>query len=181
RLFTNTGDLILRADWEPFLTETRAMWEKVGVHHEVLGLDEVRYRWPQIAADGVTVALHEPGAGVARARVACLTVAEAFRRKGGEIVIARAEPGERSGGRLGDLALSSGGRLAARTFVFACGPWLPKVLPDAMADRIRTPLGHVYYYATPPGDDRFTHPNLPSYNVPGVTGWPCLGFDNRGF
>jgi glycine/D-amino acid oxidase-like deaminating enzyme len=50
-----------------------------------------------------------------------------------------------------------------------------------MASRIRTPLGYVHYFGTPPGDDRFTAPNLPSYNFPGVTGWPALEPDNRGF
>ena len=37
------------------------------------------------------------------------------------------------------------------------------------------------YFRTPPGDNRFGYPNLPSYNFPGVTGWPALGPDNRGF
>ena len=50
-----------------------------------------------------------------------------------------------------------------------------------MRDRIRTPLGYVHYFGTPPGDDRFTFPNLPSYNFPGCTGWPALPADNRGF
>jgi mono/diheme cytochrome c family protein len=50
-----------------------------------------------------------------------------------------------------------------------------------MGARIRTPLGHVHYFGTPPGNDRFTFPNLPSYNFPGVTGWPALPADNRGF
>jgi mono/diheme cytochrome c family protein len=42
-------------------------------------------------------------------------------------------------------------------------------------------MGHVHYFGTPPGNDRFTFPNLPSYNFPGVTGWPALPPDNRGF
>ena len=50
-----------------------------------------------------------------------------------------------------------------------------------MASRIRTPLGHVHYFGTPPGDDRFTFPNMPSWNFPGVTGWAALPPDNRGF
>ena len=37
------------------------------------------------------------------------------------------------------------------------------------------------YFATPVNDHRFTFPNLPSYNFPGVTGWPALPVDNRGF
>lgn len=181
RLFANTGDLILRSGWEPFLTDTKRTWEKVGVTHEVLDHDEIRYRYPQINAEGITVALYEPDAGVGRARMAGLTVAEAFRRVGGQIVVAHAALGRRSADRLDDVVLTPGRRLAAQTFVFACGPWLPKVLPDVMGDRLRTPLGHVFYYGTPPGDRRFTHPNLPSYNFPGVTGWPCLDQDYRGF
>ena len=31
------------------------------------------------------------------------------------------------------------------------------------------------------GDSRFTYPNLPSYNFPGVTGWAMLPTDSRGF
>jgi glycine/D-amino acid oxidase-like deaminating enzyme len=71
--------------------------------------------------------------------------------------------------------------LSAGTFVFALGPWFPKAFPEVMASRIRTPLGHVHYFGTPPGNDRFTFPNIPSFNFPGVTGWPALPPDNRGF
>lgn len=181
RLYTNTGDLILREDWEPFLTETRQTWEKVGVRHEVLTHDEIRYRYPQINSEGIGVALYEPDAGVGRARMACLAVAEAFRRQGGEIVVARAALGKRQKGRLEEIVLTPGKMLGAKTFVFALGPWFPQLFPELLGDRLRTPLGHVYYYATPPGDNRFTHPNLPSYNFPGVTGWPALDHDNRGF
>jgi sarcosine oxidase len=55
------------------------------------------------------------------------------------------------------------------------------VFPDVLKDRMRTPLGHVFYYGTPSGDERFTHPNLPSFNFTGITGWPALAVDNRGF
>lgn len=42
-------------------------------------------------------------------------------------------------------------------------------------------MGHVVYFGTPPGDNRFNFPNVPSYGVPGCTGWPALPPDNRGF
>jgi len=79
------------------------------------------------------------------------------------------------------LPLDTGEILSADQYIFACGPWLPKVLPDVMTDRLRTPLGRVVYFGTPVGDERFIYPNLPSFNFPGVTGWPALGVDNRGF
>ena len=181
RLFFDTGDLILRASWDNLATTSRAAWDRLGVPYDVLTMDEVRYRWPQIRLDGFEVALYERNAGVVRARRACEAVAEVFRRQGGQVIMARAEPGERSGQRLADITLTPGRRLSAGAFVFACGPWLPKVLPEAMTNRLRTPLGHVFYFATPPGDGQFVYPGLPSWNVPGVTGWPGLPPDNRGF
>ncbi len=180
-LYFTTGDLILRPTWDPWLTDTRASWDTLGVRYEVLGMDEVLYRYPQINPVGMAIAVLEPNAGVVRARRACEAVAEVFRGEGGRLVTARVEPGRRDADRLRDVTLSTGDSLSAGAFVFACGPWLPKVLPEAMANRLRTPLGHVYYFGTPPGDERFVHPNFPSWNVPGVTGGPGLPVDNRGF
>jgi sarcosine oxidase len=181
RHFFTTGDLIMRPEWDAFTEQSRATWDHVGVRYEVLGGDEVRYRYPQIASDEIGLALFEPDAGVARSRRCCESNAEIVRRMGGELKIAHAVPGRRGANRLDDVVLDGSERLAADAFVFACGVWLPKVLPDAMAGKMRGPLGHVYYIGTPPGDARFTFPNLPSWNVGGTTGWPALGRENRGF
>jgi len=180
-LFFTTGDVILREDWEPFLENTSKTWKKVGVRHEVLEPEEVRYRWPQIDVDEVGVALYEYDAGVARARRICEILASEFEEMGGRIRIARAAPGRRFGGRLVDVELEPGGRLEANRFIFALGPWFGKVFPEVMGNRIRTPLGYTFYYGIPAGENRFRHPNMPSYNVPGVTGWPALTVDSRGF
>ena len=50
-----------------------------------------------------------------------------------------------------------------------------------MGRRLRNPVGHVFYFAVPPGDRRFSFPHMPSFGVPGCTGWPALPPDNRGF
>lgn len=180
QIYFTTGDLIMRSDWEPFLTQTRAWWEKNGIPHETLTVDEVRKRWPVFGVDDIKAVLFEPGAGVVRARRATQLVAEVFQREGGRIVIGRVvppTPGEFDGHR---VRLTNGDSLAADAIVFAVGPWLAKTFP-LMQNRMRTPLGTVVYFATPPGDDRFTHPNLPSWNFPGTTGWAALPVDNRGF
>jgi glycine/D-amino acid oxidase-like deaminating enzyme len=143
-------------------------------------VDEVRKRWPQFAIDDITAVLYEPNAGVVRARRATESVAEVFRHEGGRIVIARVippEPGEFDGHT---VRLTNGDTIAADTFVFAVGPWLAKTFL-LMQNRMRTPLGTVLYFGTPPGDQRFTYPNLPSWNFPGTTGWAALPVDNRGF
>jgi glycine/D-amino acid oxidase-like deaminating enzyme len=181
RVFHTTGDLIFRKDWEPYLKDTRANWDKVGIKYEVLQPNDVRSRYPVIGLDEIGVVLYEPGAGVVRSRRACETVAEAFKRNGGEVVTARALPSLASGGRLQDISLSTGETLKAGSFVFACGPWLGKLFPEFLRTRLRTPMGNVYYYGTPVGDSRFVAPNLPSFNFPGITGWPSLPNDARGF
>ena len=181
RLFFRTGDLILREAANRYLTETRAHWDALGTPYEVLGPDEVAYRWPWIRFDGLGVALHEPGAGVVRARRAIESAARVFEDEGGAVRVDRAALGDRSGRRLANLRLASGDTLSADTVVLACGPWFPKVLPELMGRRIRTSVGHVFYFAVPAGDRRFSYPFMPSYGVPGCTGWPALPPDHRGF
>ena len=181
RLFFQTGDLILRANLEdPWLSATIESWDGLGTPYDVLTMDEAQYRYPQVNMDGLGVAVVERNAGVVRARRACEAVSEVFRGEGGEMVIARAALGRIDGARMLDAALDGAGAFSAGQYVFACGPWLSKVLP-VMRNRLRIPMGHVFYYGPPPGDNRFTYPNMPSYNVPGVTGWPALPPDFRGF
>ncbi|MGH7477783.1 MAG: NAD(P)/FAD-dependent oxidoreductase, partial [Longimicrobiales bacterium] len=182
-LFYTTGDVILRTNpEEPMIRDTRAGWDRLGVPYEVLTPEEVRRRWPVIDTSEFATALYEPNAGVVRARRACEAVARAFEDAGGRVVIGRAALDGTAASNGGQArVLVAGEPLPAGRYVFACGPWLGKVFPDVMANRLRTPLGHVFYYGPPPGDQRFNWPNLPSYNVPGVTGWPALPPDNRGF
>jgi glycine/D-amino acid oxidase-like deaminating enzyme len=144
--------------------------------------DVVRDHTGVVALGGITHVLYEPDAGVVRARRACEVVAEAFRQQGGTVTIGTAIREDREGSRLAGLQLTApSAYLRAATWVFALGPWFPRYWPALMAERIRTPMGYVHYFGTPPGDDRFTIPNLPSWNFPGVTGWPALPVDNRGF
>ncbi len=180
RVFYQTGDLIMREAMVPYLRETASQWDQLGVDYEQLGPDEIGYRWPWIATEGITAALYEPNAGVVRARRAIESVAKRFELEGGKITVARARLGRSSGRKLHDVVLDSGeSSLAAATFIFALGPWFPKAFPELLGDRLRIPIGHVFYFAVP--DQRFAFPNMPSYGVPGCTGWPALGPDHRGF
>ena len=180
-LFHVTGDLILREDWDNFQLRCKLWWDKHKIPYSILHPEDVRKSFPVIAVDDITAVLYEPDAGVVRARRAAQTVAAAFEKLGGQIVIGRATPSKVTSGRLEEIALDTGTALRADTFVYAVGPWLGKTFPDLFAKKTRVPIGYVCYFATPIGDHRFTYPNLPSYNFPGVTGWPALPVDNRGF
>ena len=181
RVFFTTSDLILRDEWTEFMEDTRNNWDEAGVRYEVLDADEVGRRWPVIDLTDITGALWEPDAGVVRARRAIESVASVFEQAGGTIRIARAAMGPATASRLDAFTLEPGEPVSAGTYVFALGPWFPKAFPELMGNRLRIPMGNVLYLRTPPGDNRYSYPNLPSYNFPGVTGWPALGPDNRGF
>jgi sarcosine oxidase len=180
-LFHVTGDLILREDWDNFQLRCKLWWDKHKIPYSIVHPEDVRKSFPVIAVDDISAVLYEPDAGVVRARRAAQTVAAAFEKLGGQIVIGRATPSKVVGGRLEEIALDTGTTLRADTFVYAVGPWLGKTFPDLFAKKTRIPIGYVCYFATPVGDHRFTYPNLPSFNFPGVTGWPALPVDNRGF
>jgi glycine/D-amino acid oxidase-like deaminating enzyme len=180
-LYFKTGDVIMRAAEEPFTTRTVEWWKKYDIPHEVITAAEVSKRWPHINTDGMTVAITEPDAGVVRARRAVHAVAGVVEALGGKIVIGRARLGTSANGQLDGVVLDDGQVIRGDRYVFACGPWLPKVFPEIMGRRMRLPLGYVVYFGTPVGDTRFQYPNMPSWNVPGVTGWPTLPVDSRGF
>jgi sarcosine oxidase len=181
RFFFTTGDLILREKEESFTTRTQELWTAQGVKFDVLSPDDVARRFPQFKSEGTTVALYEPDAGVARARDSVQAAVALARDAGVNFVIGRVTPGAIRNDRMDGVTLGDGTKLNADAYVFCCGPWMEKLFPEAMHHRTRVPIGHVCYFGTPVGDDRFTFPNIPSWNVPGVTGWASLPVDSRGF
>jgi glycine/D-amino acid oxidase-like deaminating enzyme len=73
-------------------------------------------------------------------------------------------------------------QISAETFVFACGPWLPKLFPDFLASRIFITRQEVFFFAPPAGDRRFSPQDLPIWldytDARGPYGFPNL--ENRG-
>ena len=177
-LLTETGRLQLSPDWTPAMKATQATLAKLGVAVEALTQGDMRKRYPQMNPEGMGVGLLEPGASVIRAKQAILAVAAAFKRKGGTLTLARATPGRASGRRLLDLETAGGVRLEAQQYVFACGPWLPRLFPDLLGKRIQVPGRDVFYFGTPAGDARFSHPHLPNYSEATYYGFPSI--DERG-
>ena len=181
KFFHETGDVIMREKDEPFLKKTLELWKANNVTHEVINGAEVRKRWPVINADDTTIAIVEPDAGVARARASTQAVAAIGVKMGVKFIQSRATPGPIKNGQMDGIVLEDGTVIRGDAYVFACGPWLRKLFPQLMENRMRVPLGYVGYFGTPVGDSRFTYPHLPSFNFPGVTGWAALPTDSRGF
>jgi glycine/D-amino acid oxidase-like deaminating enzyme len=68
----------------------------------------------------------------------------------------------------------------ADVFVFACGPWLPKLFPDLLGHRIFPTRQEVFFFGTPAGDPRFSPPAMPTWIDFGseIYGFPDL--ESRG-
>lgn len=182
RLYYETGDLMMRDEMSPSMEGSMANWDVLGHPYEVLTPEEVRYRWPMIHTPEMGAALYEPSAGVVRARRAIESVARVFQQEGGQIRIAKAEHGASEGRTLQNVRLADGELLQAGLFVYATGAWFHLFLPELLGRRYAArAVGHVYYFATPAGDESYRWPNCPSYGVPGCTGWPALPHDSRGF
>src|SRR5258708_33413408 len=72
---------------------------------------------------------------------------------------------------------SSGERIAADTFVFACGAWFGKLFPEVLGSRIFPSRQEVFFFGVPAGEAGFAPPALPTWVVQEeeIYGKPALG------
>ena len=146
---------------DQFERSSLPMLREAGIAYEELSGREVGKRWPQINVEDVRWAIHEPEGGFLMARIACQAVLEGFVAEGGEYKQVAVLPHDLETGLRDGLRLSDGSRLSADQYVFACGPWLGKLFPETIGDRIRPTKQDVFFFGTPAGDDRFSETRLP--------------------
>lgn len=168
-----TGRLTLAKEPTTSMRRAQAIFDARGLPYEYLDAAEIRYRWPGFGPEGLVMGLYEPEALALRANTSCQVVAEAVQRAGGRIVVGKALA-PRGTGRITGVALENGDTLEGDAFVFACGPWLPKLFPELLGGRIRVLRRDVLLFGTPAGDARFSYPNLPNWTESGqrVYGFP---------
>jgi sarcosine oxidase len=147
---------------------------------------ELTRRFPQIRMTGVAWGVLEPASGALQARAACEELLRDFQSLGGAYRQAfvrggrsLAPPGRRP--RLGGVTLSTGERLEADQILFACGPWLAGLFPRLIGRRLRVTQKEVYYFGTPPGDDRFEAPRLPVWMELGADCYGLPAMAGKGF
>jgi glycine/D-amino acid oxidase-like deaminating enzyme len=181
-LFHPTGVLSLGTLTDPLGPATRDTLARLGVIHEVLGADELRRRHPALGVGDEERGIFEPGSGVLMARRAVELVAQDAQRAGVRLHHAAVRSvGCGSGPRLDAVLTLAGERFAADLFVFACGPWLPKVLPDVLGDRIFPTRQEVFFFGAPPADPRFVAPQLPAWiDFAGEEAYGLPDLDGRG-
>ncbi len=176
-LFHPTGVLWLAREQDSYTMSTVATFERMNVAFESLTAIELRRRFPQIELDPNAWAILESKAGVLMARQGVHAVVDAAQRDGVKYVEESVLP-PTGNGRLESLVTAGKGRITARTYVFCCGPWLPKVFPEVLGKLVQITRQEVFYFRVPAGDDRFAPPAMPVwidfndlvYAIPDIAG-----------
>jgi sarcosine oxidase len=162
-VFNPHGVLFFSAREDDYFRDSVRVHRELGLPLEVLGKAELVRRFPMIDFEGVEIGLLEPGFGALMARRAVQTLVASFVRAGGTFVQAQALAPFSREGELGEVRLSRGDWIKADRFVFALGPWLPKLFPELLGRKIFATRQEVFFFAPPAGDPRFLPAAMPGW------------------
>ena len=195
RLFQPTGVLWLAKANDPYCEAILQTFERCQVRYSRLDRHELTHRFPQLEPGSATWAILEPDSGVLMARQAVQAVVVQAQTAGvtylpGAVIapdVARplgpTTPHTGSGlqHNLESVDTLSGKKLFAKQFVFACGPWLPKLFPSLLTDLIHVTRQEVFFLGVPSGDERFLPENMPAWIDFNDLVYGVPNLDNRGF
>ncbi len=147
---------------------------------ERLDHEQLHRRYPQFNFDDVEWGLLEPQHGVLMARRSVQAVVAAAVSQGATYLQASVNT-PNGKGKLPAIATSNGERIVADEYVFACGPWLGKVFPDLLGERIFSTRQEVFFFGVPASGAQFATPAMPAwlFGRDEIYGIPDL--ENRGF
>ena len=178
-IYIETGALWMHRGDDAYVRSALPIVQELGFPVDKLTVAEAAKRYPQIDFKGVQSVWFERRAGALSARRACAVVRDAFVNNNGAYRNASVKPGPIVGERMQALQLEDGSRLEADVYVFACGPWLGKLFPDVIGERVRPTRQEVFYFGTPAGSERYQPSHLPIwidfgerivYGIPDVHG-----------
>lgn len=182
-LLHRTGVLWFSPAGDDYMARSMAWLKANGIAHLAGDTAWLRARYPQIMfKDGESGFLEEASGALIAGRGVQTVVADAG------LTAQRVQAGPPE--RLSDGTLRVGGVLA-RSVVYACGPWLPKLFPELLGGRIVATRQEVYHFGPAAGDGRFSPPALPVwadfnagdivYGFPGLEGQGFkIAFDRHG-
>lgn len=186
QIFHRTGVLWFAREEEDYAAAGLRVLAELGVPVERLEVSDITLRFPAVRADGLRFGVLEPRMGVLRARVSVRLAVALFVRRGGQFLRGPVTP---EGGTTGTLASVHVGdeRIKAGAFVFACGPWLPKLFPE-LRGLIRVQRAEELYFGVPQGSRDFDEDRMPAwveigsfYGIPAVEGRAFkVGIDRPG-
>ena len=179
-IFHNCGFLFLFPRDHDYLEQTLAVYQRVGINFEVHGRAGIISHVPAIEVGMDEVGFFDLHFGALMARRAVQTLVAEFVAAGGSYVRGEIVPPQGDGDRLTQIALPGAprpvrpmrlddGLIRSEQYVFACGPWLPRLFPDLLATRIFPTRQEVFFFAPPPGSSNFAPSRGPGLR--GLPGW----------
>jgi sarcosine oxidase len=179
-LFHQTGILWIANAKDPQAEASSETLKRVGVRHEVLNRAELESRFPQIGFGEASWGIFEPESGVLLARRAVAAVVEAAMAEGVDYFqeFVSTPAGD---GKIASVRTSAGREIRASEFIFACGPWLGKVFPDLLRERIFVTRQEVYFFGVPAGDNSFSPPAMPGWLFQADLTYGVPDLESRGF
>ena len=150
-----------------------------GVPFETLTDSELERRFPQFRFSCPLTGILETASGVILARRAVQTVVAAAVAHGVDYLHTLATPPPLAG------------HISAGQYIYACGPWLPKLFPALLGNRIHATRQEVFFFGSPAGNSNFSPPAMPAwldyghptgaYSLPDLEGRGFkLAFDRHG-
>ncbi len=153
-LFQPTGVLWLARDQDSYCEATLENFRRLGVNFQRLEHTELARQYPQLQFGASEWGILEQDSGVLMSRNAVRATVAAARALGATYFEQAAlppslVPGSGSGETLDSVETAGGDRLRAGKFVFACGPWLPKLFPDLLGKLIEVTRQEVFFFGVP--------------------------------
>jgi sarcosine oxidase len=139
-LLVEAGVLWLAHREDGWEAESERTLREEGIPAERLAPEEAARLFPSFDPSGLAFCLHEPEAGVLRARDAARVLAAQAQARGARFVGGVARP-------VGGEVDVEGERLAADRVVWACGAWLPSLFPGLV--RLRVTRQDVFFFGAP--------------------------------
>ena len=162
-IFVPHGVLFFSSEPGDYFSGSIEVHQRLGLPLEQLDGGQLRRRFPMIDFGGITIGLFEPAFGALMARRSVQTLVRNFAAAGGAFRHDAAQLVQQKGGPLKAVQLAGGGALEADAFVFALGPWLPRLFPDLLGQRIFATRQEIFYFAPPKADRRFLPEAMPGW------------------
>jgi sarcosine oxidase len=181
QLFQSTGVLWLAREHDPYCEATLKTFQENKVNVERLERRELDQRYPQLEFEAGGWGMLELDSGVLLARQAVQALVATAQSLGVRYVQKAIQPPEDRKGKLAAIETTDGARVFADKFVFACGPWLPKLFPRLLDHLIHVTRQEVFFLGVPAGDDRFQPEQMPAWIDFNDLVYGVPNLDNRGF
>ncbi|HEV7747588.1 MAG TPA: FAD-dependent oxidoreductase [Pyrinomonadaceae bacterium] len=180
QLFQPTGVLWLAKDNDAYCDATVKTFAQCKVKFETLGRAELDRRYPQLELGTISWGILEPDSGILMARQAVQALVTEAQTAGVTYLEATIQPPRQNNLRLENIATTSGQKFVANKFIFACGPWLPKLFPELLGELIYVTRQEVLFLGVPPGDDRFSSTQMPTWMDINELTYCLPALENRG-